>query len=210
MAKGKILNLNTEQLLASLPRPESVPGFSSFIPLYEEMVKGAPPECTIVEVGSWCGRSSIAMARAIIRSGKQIQFVCIDKWDFRDPKRVQGTIFEQHDFCLFDIWTEAISPFRPYVNVRALQCDSSAAAALFDSESVWFVYIDADHLFKSVFKDIKAWYPKVRFDGHIGGHDLADDIPGVEKAVRKFFGEKWKKWGQRSWLHTKAESVCKK
>lgn len=60
-------------------------------------------------------------------------------------------------------------------------------------QSLDFVYLDADHSYKGVMEDLKAWIGKVRPGGAIGGHDYIDaHIPagvfGVKSAVKDFFG----------------------
>jgi len=44
-----------------------------------------------------------------------------------------------------------------------------------------FVFIDADHKYESVKKDILAWTPKLKIGGMISGHDI--NMPGVLQAV---------------------------
>lgn len=51
--------------------------------------------------------------------------------------------------------------------------------------NVDFVYIDANHLYEYVKKDIELYYPKVKSGGIIGGHDFRADT-GVAKAVLEF------------------------
>lgn len=60
-------------------------------------------------------------------------------------------------------------------------------------QSLDFVYLDADHSYKGVIGDLKAWFPKVRKGGAIGGHDYVEGhvvagIFGVRSAVKDFFG----------------------
>lgn len=50
-----------------------------------------------------------------------------------------------------------------------------------------FVFIDADHKYKSVLADLKAWAPKVRKGGYITGHDC--NHSEVKKAIDEFFGQ---------------------
>lgn len=50
-------------------------------------------------------------------------------------------------------------------------------------ESVDLVFIDADHSYESVKKDIKKYMPKVKPSGILSGHDI--DFPGVNKAVNE-------------------------
>lgn len=50
-----------------------------------------------------------------------------------------------------------------------------------------FVFIDADHRYKNVITDIKAWAPKVRKGGYVCGHDI--NLGDVKRAVIEYFGE---------------------
>lgn len=52
-----------------------------------------------------------------------------------------------------------------------LRMDSKAASELFNDNSLDFVYIDANHTYKSVKDDIEFWYPKVKSGGLVLGHD---------------------------------------
>lgn len=49
-----------------------------------------------------------------------------------------------------------------------------------------FVYIDGNHAYEFVKKDIEMYYPKVRRGGVIGGHDFSPSFLGVSKAVMDF------------------------
>jgi len=67
---------------------------------------------------------------------------------------------------------------------------SSNAAKKFKNNSIDFVYIDGNHSYDFVKKDIMSYYPKVKKDGVIGGHDFYVEYPGVCKAVLEFVNEK--------------------
>lgn len=49
-----------------------------------------------------------------------------------------------------------------------------------------FIYIDGNHSYDYVKKDIELYYPKVRPGGVIGGHDFAGGFIGVIRAVLQF------------------------
>jgi len=75
--------------------------------------------------------------------------------------------------------------------------DSLSAAARWDDGHFDFVFIDADHSYESVKRDITGWYPKVRSGGLLCGHDYGPPPrgkhpghPGVAVAVKEIFGDK--------------------
>lgn len=49
-----------------------------------------------------------------------------------------------------------------------------------------FIYIDGDHSYEGVKKDIELYWPKVRKGGVFGGHDFCPKIHGVARAVTEF------------------------
>jgi predicted O-methyltransferase YrrM len=57
-------------------------------------------------------------------------------------------------------------------------------------ESLDFVYIDADHTYESVKKDLSLWIPKVRKGGVVMGHDYFDgEYKGFNFGVKKAVDE---------------------
>ena len=51
-----------------------------------------------------------------------------------------------------------------------------------------FVYLDGDHSYPTVRKEIELYFPKIKQGGILGGHDYLS-CPGVKKAVDEFFVE---------------------
>lgn len=52
-----------------------------------------------------------------------------------------------------------------------VRTDSVIGSKMFEDESLDFVYIDANHAYDWVVADIKCWFPKVKKDGFLLGHD---------------------------------------
>jgi len=72
-------------------------------------------------------------------------------------------------------------------------------AKIYTSRKYDLVYIDGDHEFQSVSKDIRTFLPKIKKDGYISGHDFW--IKGVEDAVNLIFPKrKIEIFSDSSWL----------
>jgi Methyltransferase domain len=89
-------------------------------------------------------------------------------------------------------------------------CDSWDGAKKYQDKSLDFVFIDADHGYDSVHRDIAAWLPKIRRGGIIAGHDFCPDFPGVIRAVTEAFprvdlwrGERGPGWGDQRMVDTR-------
>jgi predicted O-methyltransferase YrrM len=70
-------------------------------------------------------------------------------------------------------------------NIKIIEGLSSEVYVDFLDESIDLVFIDADHQYESVKKDIASWYPKIKTGGIICGHDYDKDT--VQKAVYEKF-----------------------
>lgn len=78
-------------------------------------------------------------------------------------------------------------------NIEIIKGDSVEVSKRFQEESLDFVYIDGNHDYEFVKKDIEAWYPKVKKGGVLCGHDFKnEETPwlGVDKAVLEFAQDK--------------------
>lgn len=85
-----------------------------------------------------------------------------------------------------------------------IRTDSCTAAYMMQPESFDFVFIDADHSYQAVKKDIHHWMPKVRDGGLLCGHDYSSRgaNKGVMKAVDECIGQDNIVVGSRkTWIH---------
>lgn len=71
-------------------------------------------------------------------------------------------------------------------NIEIIQDFSVSASKRFDNNFFDWVYIDGDHRYKFVLLDLESWYPKVKSNGFIGGHDYDNRGGDVQRAVETF------------------------
>jgi len=131
---------------------------------------------TVVEIGAWKGRSTIAL----LRGCKGIVFV-VDPW-----RNILGP------------YGEFMQNTAEFTHLVIFKMFSVQAADLFTAP-VDMVFIDGNHEYESVRDDIKAWLPKTK--RLICGHDYEDPLArGVKRAVDEVFGDVgtvssiWYKW----------------
>lgn len=76
-----------------------------------------------------------------------------------------------------------------FPKLRLLRMISEQAAEFFEDRYFDLVFIDGDHRYEAVKRDIELWLPKVRAGGIISGHDYgARKFEGVTRAVGEKFG----------------------
>lgn len=155
--------------------------------LYLEMVNKFPSGSKFVEIGCWKGQSSYFMCDNIVKSGKEIEFFCVDTWE--GSKEYIG----KYDLNnLYNIFLNNMKLFESYY--FPLKLDSISASKRFKDSSLDFVFIDAAHDYESVKADILAWLPKVKNNGILAGHDYYPEHPeycGVYQAVHEIFDKKF-------------------
>ena len=80
----------------------------------------------------------------------------------------------------------AMTNTQPYCDRRSfLIMDSMQAADLLPDGSLDLVFIDGDHTYEPVQRDLAAWWPKLKADQQsiFCGHDYSKQFPGVIRAV---------------------------
>jgi cephalosporin hydroxylase len=163
-----------------------IEGWFDFEELYFQMVAKAPVNARFVEVGSWLGKSSAYMALKIKGSGKNIRFDCIDVWEFVSDEPFYHKDIQRLGDIYF-IFLDNMNKTNSLDIVKPIKLGSVKASKLYDNNSLDFVFIDANHTYEFVRKDIEAWLPKIKVGGYIGGHDY-NSCEGVKRAVDEAFG----------------------
>jgi len=88
---------------------------------------------------------------------------------------------------------KCINNIRPYEN-RAfmLRMPSNEAVHLFQNNTIDFVYIDANHEYSAIKQDIEQWYPKVKYNGILSGHDYLNfDCYNISKKYGEKLSKRW-------------------
>lgn len=186
---------------------KSVEGFTGGgIPqLYADMVKHYANGSHFVEVGPFLGQSTALMIVEIINSGKDISFDCVDIWE-KLPTFSDGQLENEHFKRLphdyFPVFKENLERYDLFKHVNPIRGDSISVSKQYEDDSLDFVFVDANHSYESVKKDIEAWMPKVKKGGILSGHDYARNNNGVKQAVVECIG-KIKLTGAQCWWYKK-------
>jgi len=180
-----------------------IEGHFNFEKVYDMALAEASNDSVLVEVGTYLGKSTCYMAERIKQLQYDIEFHAIDNFiGSPDDQKLLERI-KQLGGDIFDLFLDNMKRAGVLDFIIPHRADSAEAAKLFEDESLDFVFIDAAHDYESVKKDIATWYPKVKTDGLLGGHDYGNRIPtGVDRAVQERFGSDFNLI-ENSWLHRK-------
>ena len=156
-----------------------------------------------IQIGSYRGQS----AELFLKSGAFKTFYCIDPWqqgyDPEDKADAPEIILAEQDFD---------RRFKDNEIVKKIKMKSSDAAKLFEQNSIDFIYIDGNHLYKAVKEDLKNYFPIVKDGGIIAGHDYNTTdwhLADVVRAVNEFFNiPPFQTYtDDKSWIYIKNKSV---
>jgi len=175
--------------------PEDTQGWNSDHPLLLRAIEQIRP-VSILEIGSWKGRSAINMARKAQSLGLSCEIVCVDTWlgsaehwrrtepGWYKSLRIQHGYPQLYFTFLANVvrsgFQEMITPF-PNTSNMATQL------LLELGYRFGLCYLDAAHDFEAVKHDLAQCWQLLQEPGILIGDDFG--VPGVRAAVNQFASE---------------------
>lgn len=130
--------------------------------------------------GAEVGIFEASTSRHLLRFFPQLHLHCIDPFVAYDEHEHDKT--QEKMSAVEQTARAALEPFGERAHI--IKDFSEQAAAKIADNSLDFVFIDAIHTYDAVLSDLRCWYPKVRPNGLVSGHDYS--WPGVKEAVETF------------------------
>lgn len=139
---------------------------------------------TIIEVGSWLGKSTIHMASCLPQQGK---VYAVDHWMGSAEHQPGMFAWSPEVFMLYEYFLSNVIQAGLAHKIIPIRMESLEAAKQL-TITVDLIYIDAAHDTASVYADLVAWYPHVKKEGVFCGDDW--NWPTVREAVEIFAKER--------------------
>ena len=177
----------------------------------------------LVEVGSWAGASALTWGQGLrFHNNSRGSLICVDAWKpYLGRANMADALGQEINQALetdkpYQIFEENMQFMPPSVDVTVRRGWSAEVLPTLRDDSFHLIYLDGDHTYGAVAKDIKLACPLIRDGGIICGDDLelqfhelggsndrfSDDVgkcidqktglsfhPGVARAVSEKFGE---------------------
>ena len=144
-------------------------------------------------IGVEIGVQSGDYAKRILENS-DLHLILLDSWRHIEGYPDKANVATDHHLMLMNNTLNRLIPEfeNRFTLIREL---SEKAASFFPDNFFDFIYLDADHSEKFVYAELHRWWPKLKKNGLIAGHDylnLQDEINdfGVKTAVDNFFGER--------------------
>lgn len=143
-----------------------------------EKVKELHDDAIIVEIGSFKGKSSVAMGYACVGTNKKIY--CIDPWI--SEEYFKGTKHENED--IWSAWSKSRKDnnLEDYlIPLKGYSTDILPKWKTICSKPIDMVFIDGDHSFKGVTDDFFVAIPQIKEKGLMIFQDVASYFEGCEE-----------------------------
>ncbi len=138
-------------------------------------------------IGAEIGVNRGAHAKQLLNFLNIKQLILVDPWKTYDQSQEDtfnpaGLDSNDQEYC----YRETLKKFSNNPKVKIVRDYSVNAAKMFDDEYFDFVYIDGNHSYKEVKKDLESWYPKLKKYGTMCGDNYGDAYKDTIKAVSEF------------------------
>ena len=170
------------------PKRESykdIHGFFDWEDVYESLAEQLQDNYVFVEVGVWCGRSICFLGEQLKKRQKKPQIYAVDTFKGSKDEAGAVAIIKKLGGSLRPIFEENLKSLGLEDLITTIEKDSAEASLEFKDYSVAGAFIDANHSYEGVTRDLEAWWPKVQRGGWLFGHDLCGEE--VARAVAEFF-----------------------
>lgn len=128
------------------------------------------PSMRIVEVGSWKGFSTSVILKCIAEL-EDTHLFCVDHWLGSKGTKQEEKVVSSGD-TIYPAFLHNMFRLGYITRITPIRLPSVQAATLFPDEYIDFLFLDADHTYNPVKKDIEAWWPKLKAGGIFCGHDM--------------------------------------
>ncbi len=155
-------------------------------------VMGTQPKYTAAEIGVEQGKTS----KQLLTYMPNLFLFLVDRWEVTPPgdsyfkgSRVMSRWDKNQWQSIYSRMTQNVKVFRGRYEI--LKMDTIEASKRFENDTLDFVFIDSDHSFAGVCRDIDAWIPKVKMNGIVFFHDYenGNTFSKVREAIEDRLGQ---------------------
>lgn len=152
------------------------------------------PNLKILEVGSWFGASALSWAQGLkLYNSAQGQITCVDAWEpFFDTSNNKHTdnVYQSMQQSLaadiaYNIFLHNMDTLPSTINTQHLRGQSEDLLPILKENAFDVIFIDADHTYHPVKRDILNSIPLLKTGGIICGDDLNLQLHECDEKIAK-------------------------
>jgi hypothetical protein len=154
-------------------------------------------DISVLEIGSWLGASALSFAQGLKEhNASKGSITCVDAWKpFFDEEKNSGDVHKNMQAMLgsdvaYNIFLHNVSTLPKSILCQHLKGQSEGILPMLKNEQFDIIFIDADHTYEPVKKDILNSIPLLNDGGIICGDDLNLQMFECDQDLAKKSGEK--------------------
>jgi hypothetical protein len=164
---------------------EKIQGWFEYQDLYSQIVKDMPDNFKFAEIGVWKGRSFSYFVVEAINSGKKFSAYAIDTFEGSSEHQKGQWCYDPITDNKDELFNHFLTNMEPIKDkIKIIRGRSADVATTFQDNYLDCIFIDGEHDYDAVLTDLNAYFPKVKKNSPIYGHDY--NWSTVEKAVNEF------------------------
>lgn len=152
--------------------PGDVPGYltDEDINAIEYLVTKLSGKGTIVEVGTFLGKSAVEWAKNTIKQNKDYKIICVDS--FTSPVEILEDLVKTADFDVpicnshFEMWKHYTKQYSNIVGLEAFFNEDFEF-----NDQIDLLFEDSDHTQKTLNHALPFWWKRIKPGGILSGHD---------------------------------------
>ncbi len=163
--------------------PDDIPGWNNGKAFYDHLIETLPSNAKVLEMGVFHGRGLIYLAQH-----SEFEIYGVDSFIAADTPYMPEGIKTDPEFygaCLQNLFAMNVQR-----KVTLIALESERASKLFPDHSLDCVFIDGEHSYEPVIRDINLWKSKVKSGGYLSGDDYEPPWQGVIQAVDEVFPQR--------------------
>lgn len=156
-----------------------------------DLLELMPKNSICVEIGVWKG----ALSKKVLKIVQPKEFHLIDPWLFQPEfkERWYGGALAEDQKDMDKIYSYVLNKFKKYKNIIIHRDYSEKISEKFQNNYFDWIYLDGNHHYEFVKKDIELYLPKLKKGGYLIGDDYLwgkqYSYP-VKKALNEFLDKK--------------------
>lgn len=140
----------------------------------------------IIEVGSWVGRTALNFLQA--RTKRDVRVCCIDHWQ-GTPNDPTQALVQKHG--VGKVYETFLANCGPHLFRQVFPCvGHSEFWAIRWPWKADLIFLDGNHAYEAIKRDIELWRPVLRDGGILCGHDYGGNFEGVQRAVDELIADR--------------------
>ena len=158
--------------------------------LFSKIAEDASNGMTFVETGIFTGGSFCFLGKELKKRNKTVSMHAVDNFLFQNISQHSANMVckahgEEWRGRFYDLFLHNLESCG-LTNMTTIHAkDSIEASKDFEDSSIDFIHFDGSHDYRYVKEEIKAWFPKLKEDSVIAGHDY-DSLSSV---IDEVFGD---------------------